>query len=77
MDELDTLDAEYKQSQEILSFEKRKLLLKLKQDKKKILEVKGNYKVKRRFFFARKFELFRMKLKMWWYRILKKIFKAN
>ena len=77
MDELDTLDAEYKQSQDILSFEKRKLLLKLKQDKKKILEVKGNYKVKRRFLFARKFELFRMKLKMWWYRMLKRIFGSN
>ena len=75
MDDLDQLDAEYKQSKEILSFEKKRLILKLKQDKKKILEIKGNYKHKRRFFLARKLELFRMKLKMWWYRMLKKIFK--
>lgn len=77
MDELDKLDAEYKQSQEILSFEKKRLLLKLKQDKKKILEVKGNYKIKRRFFLSRKFELFQMKFKMWWYRMLKRIFRSN
>lgn len=75
MDDLDQLEAEYKQSKEVLSFEKKRLILKLKQDKKKILEIKGNYKHKRRFFLTRKFELFRMKLKMWWYRMLNRIFK--
>jgi hypothetical protein len=75
MDELDKLDAEYLQSKEVLFFEKKRLILKLKQDKKKILKVKGNYKYKKRFFLARKLELFRMKFKMWWYRMLKSIFK--
>lgn len=77
MDESEKLDAEVKQSKEILSFEKKKLILKLKQDKKKILEIKGDYKIKRRFFLSRKFELFQMKFKMWWYRMLKKIFGTN
>lgn len=75
MDSIDNLEADYKQSKEILHFEKKKLILKLKQDKKKILEVKGNYKYKKRFFLIRKLEVFRMKFKMWWYRILQKIFK--
>jgi hypothetical protein len=75
MDDLDQLEAEYKQSKEVLSFEKKRLILKLKQDKKEILKIKGNYKHKRRFFLTRKFELFRMKLKMWWYRMLNRIFK--
>lgn len=75
MDDLDKLESEYKQSKEILSFEKKRLILKLKQDKKNILQIKGNYKHKRRFFFARKFELFQMKLKMWWYKLMQKISK--
>jgi hypothetical protein len=75
MDDIDRLDAEYKQSKEALSFEKKRLILKLKQDKKKILEIKGNYKHKKRFFFAHTFEVLGMKLKLWYYKMMKRIFK--
>jgi hypothetical protein len=72
--DFDQAKAEQKALQMSLNSEKKKFAAQIKRDKAEILAKKGNFKIRKRLPFARKFEVFRMKLKMWWHRVLVKFF---
>lgn len=66
----DNFEEEYEKSLENIAWDKKRIASQLKKDKKKILEVKGNYKYKKRFFLIRKFEILWRNLKHFFYRMI-------
>lgn len=67
-------DQDKTQVKKEIDFDKKRLSSILKKDRKKIKEIKGEYILKKRFFFLRWIDIIKRKIYFYWYYLLYKIF---
>ena len=72
--DLNDYDQDKNQAKKEIDFDKKRISLMLKKDRKSIKEIKGNYILKRRLFIFRWIEIAKRKFYYYWNYLLYKIF---
>ena len=66
-------ESSYEDSKKAIDFDKKKMAAKILKDRQQIKSQKGKFILKRRFPFAKQIDRFFIYVKMWWYRLLRRM----